>query len=345
MAVSSPLGCVPRVGDTVADSLWNEVAGPVEPFLARVSAKMAGQASEFDPEVSAFALYALEKRGKLLRPALVGLSGGATGELEEGHVTVAAVVEMIHLATLVHDDIMDLGEVRRGRPTVSSRWGNSVAVLVGDSLFAHALLMAAELDSISISRRIALATKRVCSGEISQTLRRKRWSITLPEYFRVIELKTAELFALACELGVEVSGGSAVGAAALARYARALGVAYQIYDDCADLFGSEQEQGKSLGTDLATGKLTLPLLLTLDHAAPGRRREIQTALDQGGPGIQADLRGWLDESGSLAASARILEQRLDEARAACDDLVPSPFARSLQALPDFLAAKAAVLGG
>jgi octaprenyl-diphosphate synthase len=335
--------CRRSASELEADALWHEVSAPATPFLAQVADGLSAEAAEFDPEVSVFARYALENRGKQLRPLLVGLSGGAFGPLGPDHVTVGMVVEMIHLATLVHDDVMDVGEVRRGRPTLSSRWGNEVAVLVGDCLFAHALTRAADMGSATLSRRIALATKRVCSGEIAQTLRRKRASVTVSEYFRVVELKTAELFALACELGGDLAGAGADVTARLSRYGASMGVAYQIYDDCVDLLGSEEREGKSLGSDLATGKLTLPMLLLMERTPAEQRGDLEAMFAAGAPTPSDVLKPRLIESGALADALATMELRLADARGAVADLPAGAHARGLRAFPDFLAAKAAAL--
>src|SRR5579871_1660692 len=151
---------------------------------------------------------------------------------------------MVHLATLVHDDVMDEAEIRRGRLTLAANWGNEIAVLVGDCLFAHALKLAASFPTPEVCRAVAAATNTVCTGEIRQTQQRRNLELNRAEYFSILQMKTAELFALSCELGAALSGGSASDRAALRRYGLALGTAYQIYDDCLDLFGSEAAVGK-----------------------------------------------------------------------------------------------------
>ena len=178
---------------------------------------------------------------------------------------------MVHLATLVHDDVMDEADVRRGRLTLGSKWGNEIAVLFGDCLFAQALKLAASFPTPEICRAVSMATNTVCSGEILQTRQRRNFQFSQAEYFKVLEMKTAELFALSCDLGACLSGATATQRTALREFGLALGTAYQIYDDCLDLFGSESVVGKSLGTDLAKGKLTLPVLKFL--GAPTQREK------------------------------------------------------------------------
>ena len=324
---------------------WEEVVAPVRPFLQTVSERLAAQADTFDPEVATFARYALDNRGKQLRPALVGLAGSSVGSLGDQHVNMAIIVEMIHLATLVHDDIMDEATIRRRRPTLAAQWGNEVAVLVGDCLFAHALGLATQFDSIDISQRIATAARKVCSGEILQTLRRQRWKVSRAEYLHVIELKTAELFALACEMGARLANGSPQEQVALSQYGRLLGIAYQIYDDCLDLFGTEGMAGKSLGTDLATGKLTLPLLIFLERATPAESAELTGWLERWDPARFSDVRSRLEACGALAGSVAVIQECLAEGNAQLSCIPAGPSRDALMDLSAFLAHQTAALGG
>jgi len=154
---------------------WKQIIEPLEPFLVAVSKRMSEQISAFDPAVANYAEYALGAQGKQLRPSLVGLAANATGAIEDSHVTVAVIIEMVHLATLVHDDVMDEAGMRRGRPTLAANWGNEVSVLVGDCLFARALELAASFPTPEICRAVSSATNTVCAGETQQTLQRAGW--------------------------------------------------------------------------------------------------------------------------------------------------------------------------
>src|SRR3984957_17260950 len=254
---------------------WKDIAKPVEPFLESVAHRLAKQIREFDPAIVPYAEYALTGQGKQLRPALVALSAGATGKVEDAHVTVAVIIEMVHLATLVHDDVMDEAEIRRGRLTLGANWGNEIAVLFGDCLFAQALKLAASFPTPEICRAVAMATNTVCAGEILQTRQRRNFQFSQAEYFKVLEMKTAELFALSCHLGACLSGAPPAQQAALREFGLALGTAYQVFDDCLDLFGSEAAAGKSLGTDLAQGKLTLPVLQFWQRAGAGEKAKLE----------------------------------------------------------------------
>lgn len=323
---------------------WDEVVSPVKAFLEQVTGLLSEQVRGFEPEIAEYARYALDSQGKRLRPALVALAGGALGPLSAAHVSLAAIVEMIHLATLVHDDIMDGASMRRGRPSLAARWGSDVAVLVGDCLFAHALKLAAMLDSVEVCRSVALSTHVVCAGEILQGHRRRRWNLTRPEYFKVLEMKTGELFALACELGGRLSSATPGQRQSLRRYGLALGTAYQVYDDVLDLYGREDAAGKSLGTDLAKGRVTLPLLVFLERATEAERGRLLGWLENWEGTRLGEVRAMLDAHDALGESLRAIDLMLNTAREALSDFPDVPETRALLALPGFLARQTAGLG-
>ena len=245
----------------------SRVFEPVQTQLDEVDRRITAQTREFDPAIEGYVAYAIGGGGKRLRPLVALLSGGATGSLVAGHLDLAVIVELIHLATLVHDDIMDEAERRRSQPTVNARWGNSLSVLLGDVLFAHALNLSTDFDDTNISRTIARTATEVCSGEMIQTQRRFDLQLSREEYFRIIEMKTGSLFACAAELGAVISGASDGVVRRMKNYGVKIGTAYQIYDDCLDIAGTEAETGKTLGTDLRKGKLTLPVLTLLESAS------------------------------------------------------------------------------
>lgn len=267
---------------------------PVQTQLDEVDRRITSQTAAFDPAIEGYVAYAIGGGGKRLRPLVALLSGGATGTLVSGHLDLAVIVELIHLATLVHDDIMDDAERRRSQPTVNARWGNSLSVLLGDVLFAHALNLSTDFDDTNISRTIARTATEVCSGEMIQTQRRFDLQLSREDYFRIIGMKTGSLFSCAAELGAVISGANDEDVVRFKNYGAQIGTAYQIYDDCLDIAGTEAETGKTLGTDLRKGKLTLPVLTLLESASAfdrerccalvleGRLEEV-TSLLQGAP--------------------------------------------------------------
>jgi len=325
-------------------SSWEQIAEPAQPFLQAVAVRLEQQVQAFDPEISAYAQYALTNQGKQLRPVLVALSGGATGVPGDAHVTVAVIIEMVHLATLVHDDVMDAAEIRRRRPTLAAHWGNEISVLVGDCLFAHALRLAASFPTPEICRAVAAATNTVCSGEILQTHRRLNFQMAREEYFKVLGMKTAELFALSCGLGGRLSGATDAERAALRDYGMALGTAYQIYDDCLDVFGSEATAGKSLGTDLASGKLTLPALVVLERATPAEQARFRELVEHWRPFHHAETLDLMKKHGALAASQKVIRGYLDTAESALRQLPETESRAALAGLCGFLMKQTNALG-
>ncbi len=263
---------------------FTSVFRQVAPQMAALDHFMSGQVAKFEPEIQSMAKYCLEITGKRLRPTLVFISGWqGGGVVNDDLVRAAGVVEMVHLATLVHDDIMDKAELRRNRRTASREFGPDAAVLLGDTLFSQALHVASMFPTTEVCRLVSESTRKVCSGEIMQTMRRRDMSLTLADYYRVIDLKTAELFRVSCRLGALISGYSPAFIEAANDFGRHLGIAYQIYDDLVDFLGEEKKIGKTLGTDLATGKLTLPLMLLLEKLPIQERDEVLQALREGRP--------------------------------------------------------------
>ena len=280
--------------------------------LYSVEERIRQQAREFDPAVEGYVAYASESRGKRIRPALALLAGGATGNICSSHFDLAVVVELIHAATLVHDDIMDGAEIRRGQPTANAKWGNAISVLLGDCLFAHALKLSTSFPNGEISRRIASAASDVCSGEIIQTQRRFDLKLSVADYYRIIEMKTAALFAVATELGAFINEASPEIISAMKTFGLKLGTAYQIYDDCLDIMGSEDHVGKTLGTDLRKGKLTLPVLYLLQTSSEEQNEQFSAAILRGEEAdIEALTNSALREGAvrsSVATACKILRE-------------------------------------
>jgi len=258
-----------------------QVARLVQPHLEEVETRIAQQAAAFDPALEGYVVYAIGSRGKRLRPLLALLAGGATGKISLNHVDLAVIVELIHIATLVHDDVMDEAERRRAQPTANARWGNSLSVLLGDCLFAHALTLSTNFENADIGRAIARTAATVCSGEMIQTQRRFDLNLTVQDYLRIVEMKTGSLFSAAAELAALISEAELNVIETFKNFGFQIGTAYQIYDDCVDLAGSESVTGKTLGTDLRKGKFTLPVLIFLRSASEfERERCCQLVLEE-----------------------------------------------------------------
>ncbi len=323
---------------------WKQIVQPLEPFLQAVAERLAQQVQAFDADLACYAEYALTGQGKQLRPALVGLSAGATGGVNDAHITVGAIIEMVHLATLVHDDVMDEATIRRGRPTLAANWGNELSVLLGDCLFAHSLKLAANFPTPDICRAVATATNTVCAGEIVQTRQRCNFGISRADYYKVLAMKTGELFALSCDLGAYLNHAPEPRRQALRDYGLALGTAYQIYDDCLDLFGTEETAGKSLGTDLAQGKITLPLLIVLERADRATVEKLRSQIQEWRPLYFPQVLASLKKYGVLAESREVIRQYVHTARRSVEALPDSSSRLALLHLSEFLARQTESLG-
>jgi octaprenyl-diphosphate synthase len=322
---------------------WKRLVEPVEPFLHAVTEQLLRQVHEFDPQIVPYAKYALKGGGKHLRPMLVALAAGSLGKVTDAHVTAAVIVELVHLATLVHDDVIDEAEIRRGRPTLAANWGNEIAVLFGDCLFAQALKLAADFPTPEVCRAVAAATDTVCAGEILQTQHRGRFAVSRRDYFRVIEMKTAELFVLSCDMAAFLSRASAEQRAALRQFGAAFGAAYQVYDDCVDLLGSEAEAGKSLGTDLANGKLTWPVLLAWERAVAADRVELEELVQNWQPATLARVNELLAKYETLGPTLEVVRRYLERGRQALRVLPESSGRAGLLGLADYLAQQTGAL--
>jgi octaprenyl-diphosphate synthase len=240
----------------------------LEAHFAALERFLAEQETAFEPEVRPMVREVLAHPGKRLRP-LLAFASGAGGAPTLALIRGAAIVELVHLATLVHDDVLDGADTRHGADTPNRTHGAHAAVLFGDALFAHALMLAAEYTTPELCRIVARASREVCSGEVCQTFSRGHDGLSLEDYYRHIRLKTAELFEGACRVGALLAERPTEHIEACARFGRHLGIAYQIYDDLVDLLQDDSKAGKTLGTDAASGKLTLPMLLERDRSGPG----------------------------------------------------------------------------
>jgi octaprenyl-diphosphate synthase len=296
--------------------------------------------------VSELCAHVERYRGKMLRPTLVVASGLAAHPratdgigpdlLTDDHVVLGAVVEMVHMATLVHDDVLDEAELRRGAPTVGRLRGNEAAVILGDYLIAAAFHLCSQLDSQRASLLVGRASMTVAEGELLQLHNRENFSIDERTCLEILERKTAALISIACELGAWASGGSDGACRGLGLYGREIGVAFQIQDDVLDLTGEEGVVGKSVGRDLAKGKLTLPLihhLASVDTEARGRSLRLIEAIGRsvspdGGEG--AALREAIEASGSVDHARRVARAHVDRARGRLEVLADTP-ARALLA--------------
>ncbi|MBX3353928.1 MAG: polyprenyl synthetase family protein [Phycisphaeraceae bacterium] len=337
------------------------VAALVQDALSRVEDLFAKQISSRLEPVQTLCRHVERYRGKMLRPTMVILSGLACrpdddaslpvgevplpGRVSDEHITIAAVVEMIHVATLVHDDVLDEAATRRGGPTVNNLRGNEAAVILGDYLISNAFHLCSQLDSQTSSLLIGAVTTRLCEGELLQLYHRDDFALDEKTYYEIVERKTAELIGVATELGAKFAGASARTRRRMRDFGIKLGVAFQIQDDLLDLTGREDVVGKSVGKDLEKGKLTLPLIHHLTVAdAPTRERALANlrfaARGDHDQGREADLLAALHATGSIEYARQTAQRLVDEAKTLLEGSAFGPAATLLVAMADSVVARA-----
>ena len=252
--------------------------------------------------INQIAEHIVSAGGKRLRPMLVALAGRATGAVDARHHQLAAIIEFIHTSTLLHDDVVDESDLRRGRSTANALWGNAPSVLVGDFLYSRSFQLMVELDSMAVMQLLADTTNRIAEGEVLQLLHVHNPDTDEAAYLGVIERKTAVLFAAGTRLGALASGADEATQQALYEYGLQLGFAFQIADDVLDYSGDAAALGKNLGDDLAEGKATLPLIHAMGRADDATRARLRAVIEQGDTGAMPEVLAAIESAGSLEYS-------------------------------------------
>jgi len=291
-------------------------------------------------DISQLLDYISARSGKMIRPGMVLLCGAGCGKITDEHIKVATVIEMIHHATLLHDDVMDDGRKRRGRPTVNSLFGNEAAVLLGDYMLSQVFKMSAELDA-KVAGVIATAAVRLCEGELRQVIQRHNWQMSESEYIEVITEKSAVLFSSACYLGGSLADGRNEETRSLAKFGLNAGIAFQITDDLLDIVGDEKKTGKTLGTDVEKHKLTLAVIHLLRKAKRKEKTEIiESYLER--KNTQYDKKAlikMLDRYGSLEYARARAKKYVADAIRALDVLKPGDVKDALAETAEFVAGR------
>lgn len=332
--------------DEVAAAGFADVYAPVKPYLDELDVFLQLQVAELEPEIQEHVRYVFGHSGKRLRSMLVAYSGweGPAENRADDLVRLGSVIELVHLATLVHDDILDEADTRHRQETAAKKFGPAAAVLIGDVLFSHALELAAEFDTNEICRSVAQATARVCAGEIAQTYQRGEVNYSRDFYFRVIQLKTAELFEVACRLGASVAGYPVQFSEAAGLFGRHVGIAYQIFDDLVDLYADESMIGKTLGTDLSKGKFTLPLLLLLEKLPTEERDSLIARFKGGDKNVASDFTARLHDFPIFDEVVAVFEVELAKATSAVAPFVDLPPVPAMQKIAELVRAQLGRIG-
>ena len=300
--------------------------------MAEVDRVIAQRLDSGVPLVSTVSQYIISAGGKRIRPALVLLMSGALGYQDNQRHNLAAIVEFIHTATLLHDDVVDESTLRRGRATANESFGNPASVLVGDFLYSRAFQMMVDSGEMRVMEVLADATNVIAEGEVLQLMNMHDASLDEAGYLRVIRSKTAKLFEASTRLAAIMARSTPEVEAACADYGQALGTAFQVIDDVLDYDGDAQELGKNLGDDLREGKNTLPLIIAMQRAAEQERLIIQRAIENGDMEALPDIVRIVRSTGSLEATRSSASLEAERAIAALHVLAPSPYRDALHAL-------------
>jgi octaprenyl-diphosphate synthase len=281
--------------------------------------------------------YIVHSGGKRLRPVLVLLGSRAFGYSGSAHIRLAAIIEFIHTATLLHDDVVDASELRRGHTTANTIWGNEASVLVGDFLYSRAFEMMVEVGSMRVMEILAHTTNTIAKGEVMQLLNCHDPETTEERYIEVIRNKTAKLFQAAAQLAAVISGQNQQIEEDMAAYGMHLGTAFQLVDDALDYGRDNHDLGKNIGDDLAEGKPTLPLIYTLRQGNNRQRELIRAAIEEGGLAQMEEVMDAIESTGSITYTARRAEDEASRATAALAAIPDSPFKQALLDLAHFSA--------
>jgi len=315
-------------------SIYEPIQGEIDRFEATLDRELAHE----NPFVTQLLKHSTKFQGKRVRPALLLHSAHILGgEVTDVHVQLSAVVEMLHTATLVHDDVLDEALIRRQVKTLNNVWGNEASILFGDYLFAKAYTLAAKIHNRDANLILAKTVEEMCVGELWQISTKFNFDMDEEQYCKVIYGKTGSLFATACRLGSVDSVAPAAQVNALANYGACFGTAFQIIDDCLDITGDEREMGKSLGTDLEKGKLTLPVIKLLRELPPQERKKLQDLIvSRDGADKKSVVQRMIRERDILSYCTRRATEFVEDAKSGLRQLPDSLHVEALVSLADFV---------
>ena len=313
----------------------NQIRASVEAEFAQVNALIIEQLHSDVDMVENVGQYIVDAGGKRLRPLLALLAAASMGEVTDKHIKFAAVIEFIHTATLLHDDVVDISTLRRGRPTANSEFGNASSVLVGDFLYTRAFQLMVQLDDMRVLKLMADVTNLIAEGEVMQLVRAGDPDTSREQYFDVITRKTAILFAAACEGAAMLSGESAEVRHRMHNLGLNLGIAFQLIDDVLDYEGDPETTGKNVGDDLSEGKPTLPLIHAMQHASQADAAIIATALRTKSAEHLNKIVALASDTGGIAETRIAAKAHCDSVNEELKTLAPSAAKKSLETLAAF----------
>lgn len=311
------------------------IRAPIADDLQAVNQRIRRELHSDVVLINQVAGYIIDSGGKRLRPVTVLLAARACGYTGDQHIAAAAIVEFIHTATLLHDDVVDESDLRRGRETANAIWGNQASVLVGDFLYSRAFQMMVGIGSMRLMEIMADTTNTIAEGEVMQLLNCHDPNTTEERYLKVIHCKTAKLFEAAAQLGAILAGRPREEELALSRYGLHLGTAFQLIDDALDYSASSAELGKNIGDDLAEGKPTLPLIHAMRRGSPVERRIIREAIERGGLDQIESITRTIESTGALDYTVSLAMKEANQASAQLERFPGSPAKDALIELAEF----------
>jgi len=310
---------------------------PIQHEIQRVEEVLKTELANENPFVNQLVKHSTKFQGKRVRPALLLHCAHILGEVTDVHIRLGAVVELLHSATLVHDDVLDEALLRRQVKTLNNIWGNEASILFGDYLFAKAYTLCAKLHHREANLILSQTVEEMCVGELSQIATKFNFDLNEDQYTKVIQYKTGSLFSTSCRLGSVGNGADPRVVDGLATYGTCLGIAFQIVDDCLDITGDETEMGKSLGSDLEKGKLTLPVLKLLRELPARERKDLQDLLSaKDGSDKKSAVMRLIQERDILNWSMRRAAEFVEEAKSGLRGLRDSVHTEALHQLADFI---------
>lgn len=318
------------------------IIAPIQADLDAFERQLAATLAVDSPLIYGITKHLLGRRGKRMRPALVFLAARAAGRFPDVALKAGMAIELIHTATLLHDDVVDESPTRRGQESVNSKWNNLISVLMGDYLFSKAFHLLVQIESPGLMQAVSAATEQVSLGELVEIQESHNFEIDEPGYLRIIDAKTASLFAASCEAGAILGNSSPALRDQLRAYGNEIGTAFQISDDLLDLVGSQEKTGKTAGNDIKEGRVTLPLIHALSRAPEARRQEMLRLLNNGsGTSHLEEIRHFVVEMGGVDYARERAMNMEAEARRHLIDLPDSPYKSALLELARFVVSREA----
>lgn len=323
----------PRETSSVA--LLSNLTGLVEPQMNAVNKEIETRLSSDIALIKRLSSYIIYSGGKRLRPLALLLSTKAFGYQGPADISLAAVIEFIHTATLLHDDVVDTSSLRRGKATANEVWGNEASVLVGDFLYSRAFEMMVEVGDMQVMEIMAKTTNIIAEGEVMQLLNCHSADVSEEQYLETITRKTAKLFESATQLGAVISNQSESIQSSMMSYGKHLGIAFQLIDDALDYYGDSEDTGKNIGDDLSEGKPTLPLIHAYKYGNQKQRRLLRNTIENGGCDNIEEVLEIIESTDSLTYTSRLAERQAEKAKQALMGIPESPYKQALIELAEF----------